>query len=172
MTDDELFQCPFVMMQEVGSLYIDDDEAPRLRDYLLKGGFLWVDDFWGSNAWAVWASQIRKVLPPGEYPIVDVPDDHPMFRTMFELRKGVPQVPSINFWYGSGGGTSERGADSAEVHVRGIFDRAGRLMVLMTHNTDISDSWEREGDDPSYFYTFSVDGYAVAVNVLLYVLTH
>jgi hypothetical protein len=70
--------------------------------------------------------------------------DHPIFRTMFELSKGVPQVPSINFWTGSGGGTSERGADSAQVHARGIFDRRGHLMVLQTHNTDISDSWERE----------------------------
>lgn len=172
LTDDELFQCPFVMMQEVGALYIDEQEAPRLRAYLLKGGFLWVDDFWGSYAWEVWAEQIRKVLPPGEYPIVDLPKDHPIFRTMFELPKGVPQVPSINFWLGSGGGTSERGADSAVVHVRGIFDAAGHLMVLMTHNTDISDSWEREGEDPNYFYRFSVEGYAVAMNVLLYAMTH
>jgi hypothetical protein len=73
---------------------------------------------------------------------------------------------------GSGGGTSERYEDSAEVHTRGIFDEHGRLMVLMTHNTDISDSWEREGMDPNYFYTFSVPGYAVAMNVLLHTMTH
>jgi hypothetical protein len=91
---------------------------------------------------------------------------------VFELRDGVPQVPSINFWYGSGGGTSERGADSAEVHARGIFDAAGRLMVFQTHNTDISDSWEREGDSQDYFYEFSVTGYALAVNVMVYTMTH
>ena len=172
LTDDELFQCPFIMMQEVGALYIDDEEAARLREYLLKGGFLWVDDFWGSYAWDAWVSQISKVLPPAEFPIVDLPKEHPMFRTMFEMRNGVPQVPSINFWYGSGGGTSERGADSAEVHARGIFDAAGHLMVFQTHNTDISDSWEREGEDRDYFYRFSVDGYALAVNVVLYAMTH
>jgi hypothetical protein len=172
LTDDGLFQCPFIMMQEVGALSIDEDEALQLREYFLKGGVLWVDDFWGSYAWDVWASQIRKVLPPSEYPIVDLASDHPIFRAMFELRNGVPQVPSINFWLGSGGGTSERGADSADVHVRGISDAAGRLMVLMTHNTDVSDSWEREGEDPAYFYRFSVEGYAVAMNVLLYAMTH
>lgn len=172
LTDDELFKCPFVMMQEVGSIYISDEEATRLRAYLLKGGFLWVDDFWGSYAWEVWESQIAKVLPPAEYPIVDLKPDHPLFRTMFELPKGVPQVPSISFWLGTGGGTSERGADSAQVHARGIFDRDGHLMVLQTHNTDISDSWEREAGDPRYFYQFSVEGYALAVNVILYLLSH
>jgi hypothetical protein len=171
LTDDELFQCPFIMMQEVGRLFFTEEDAARLRLYLRKGGFLWVDDFWGSYAWDVWASQIRKVLPPSEYPIIDLQADHPLFRTMFNLR-AVPQIPSIDFWYGSGGGTSERGADSAQVHARGIADEHGRLMVLMTHNTDVSDSWEREGEDPRYFYAFSVYGYEVAINVLLYTMTH
>jgi uncharacterized protein DUF4159 len=171
LTDDELFQCPFIMMQEVGRLLFSEEDAALLRTYLLKGGFLWVDDFWGSYAWDVWASQIRKVFPSAEYPIVDLPRDHPILHTMFDL-PAIPQVPSINFWYGSGGGTSERGSDSAQVHARIISDKGGRAMVLMTHNTDVSDSWEREGEDPKYFYTFSVPGYQVAMNVLLYAMTH
>jgi hypothetical protein len=171
LTDEELFQCPFILMAEVGAAHLDEQEARQLREYLLKGGFLWVDDFWGRGAWTVWVEEISKALPPAEYPIVDLPPDHPLYRTLFELR-GVPQIPSINFWLASGGLTSERGADSAEVHVRGIRDERGRLMVLMTHNTDIADSWEREGDDPDYFYRFSVDGYAVAINVLLYAMSH
>lgn len=171
LTGDELFQCPFIMMQEVGRLFFSNEDATQLRTYLLKGGFLWVDDFWGSYAWDAWASQIRKVLPPSEYPIVDLPPDHPIFHTMFDLR-AIPQIPGIGFWRGSRGGTSERGADSAEVHTRAISDRMGRVMVLMTHNTDVSDSWEREGEDPQYFYRFSVDGYKVAMNVLLYAMTH
>jgi len=171
LSDDELFQCPFIMMQEVGTLFFSPDDAARLRAYLLKGGFLWVDDFWGSYAWNVWASQIRKVFPAAEFPIADVPPEHPIFHTMFDL-KGVPQIPSINHWYGSGGGTSERGADSAKVQTRAISDADGRIMVLMTHNTDVSDSWEREGEDPDYFYKFSVPGYQVAINVVLYTMTH
>ncbi|MET0214739.1 MAG: DUF4159 domain-containing protein [Vicinamibacterales bacterium] len=172
LTDDALFQCPFIMMQEVGTLFFNDDDAKRLRTYLLKGGFLWVDDFWGSYAWDIWAAQIRKVLPPSEFPMFDLQPDHPIYHTMFDLKKGVPQIPSINFWYGSRGGTSERGADSAQVHARAIADAKGRVMVLMTHNTDVSDSWEREGEDPNYFYAFSVDGYQVAINVLIYAMTH
>jgi len=171
LTGDELFQCPFIMMQEVGRLLFNDEDATRLRAYLLKGGFLWVDDFWGSYAWDTWATQIRKVFPAADFPIVDLPADHPIFHTMFELR-GIPQIPGIGYWRGSGGGTSERGADSAQVHARGVSDRTGRLMVFMTHNTDVSDSWEREGEDPRYFYRFSVEGYQVAMNVLVYVMTH
>lgn len=172
LTDDTLFQCPFIMMQEVGSIYLDEEEARWLREYLVKGGFLWVDDFWGSYAWDVWASQITKVLPPAQFKNIDLPTDHPIFRTLFDLKNGVLQVPSISFWRGSGGGTSERYADSAEVHARGIVDATGRVLVLQTHNTDISDSWEREGEDTRYFYAFSVDGYAVAMNVLLYSMSH
>ena len=170
LTDDELFRCPFIFMQEVGRIFFADEDAASLRTYLLKGGFLWVDDFWGSYAWQVWEGQIQKVLPPSEFPIVDVPNNHPMFRTLFEVN-GVPQIPGIGTWrYGRR--TSERGADSAQVHTRGIFDQKGRLMVFITHNTDVSDSWEREGEDPSYFYQFSVPGYAVATDVLLYAMTH
>ena len=73
LTDDLLFQCPFIMMTEVGNTYFSPQEAERLREYLLKGGFLWADDFWGTWAWEVWAREIGKVLPPSEYPIVDVP---------------------------------------------------------------------------------------------------
>ena len=89
----------------------------------------------------------------------------------FPLKK-VPQIPGISYWWGSGGDTSEQGADSAVVHVRGVSDDHGRLMVLSTHNTDIADGWEREGVDARYFQMFSVEAYAVGVNVLLYAMSH
>ena len=146
LTSDELFQCPVIIMQEVGRLFFTSDDAARLRTYLLKGGFLWVDDFWGSYAWDVWEAEIRKVFPATEYPIVDLPRTHPLYHTMFDL-EGVPQIPAVGIWLGSGQ-TSERGADSAQVHARAISDANGRVMVFMTHNTDVSDSWEREGEDP------------------------
>ena len=171
LTDDLLFQCPFIMMTEVGSAYIDDTEAERLREYLLKGGFLWADDFWGEYAWDWWEAQLRKVLPSPDYPIVDLPPDHPLFRAQFQV-SGTPQIASINFWAGNGGYTSERGRESEQVHTRAILDAHGRIMVLMTHNTDVGDSFEREADDPQYFYTMSVPGYAFGVNTLLYALTH
>lgn len=171
LTDPALFQCPFVMMTEVGGLYLDDEEAATLRAYLLKGGFLWADDFWGSYAWQAFESQVRKVLPAAEFPIVDLPLDHPLFRTQFEVAR-VRQIPSINFWAGTGGGTSEAGRDSAEPHARAIVDRRGRMIVLITHNTDYGDSWEQEAADPHYFLEFAIDGYALGINTVLYAMTH
>ena len=169
LTGEELVRCPMILMQEVGRVYFTEEDAVALRAYLEKGGFLWVDDFWGSNAWDVWENEIRKVLPPPDYQIIDITPEHPIYHTLFELR-GVPQIPGIGTFLA--GRTSEMGADSAEVHVRAITDKQGRVMVFMTHNTDVSDSWEREGEDPEYFRRFSVDGYRVAVNVILYAMTH
>jgi hypothetical protein len=171
LTDDALFRCPFIMMTEVGSASIDEQEAERLREYLLKGGFLWADDFWGSYAWEWWVGQFSRVLNPAEYPIIDLPSNHPLFSSQFVIKK-VPQIASINYWAGSGGDTSERGADSAEAHARAVLDKHGNIMVLMTHNTDLGDSFEREADDPQYFYQMSVPGYAFGINALLYALTH
>jgi hypothetical protein len=171
ISGDELFQCPLVIMSAPGSAFIDDSEAPKLREYLLKGGMLWSDDSWGSYQWQHWVGELRKVLPAPEYPIFDVPLDHVLFRTQFEVTE-IPQIPNIGFFLRSGGRTSEQGADSAVPQVRAIADHTGRLMVLMTHNTDIQDAWEREGEDPSYFYAFSPKGYALGVNAILYALTH
>jgi hypothetical protein len=170
ITAPELSRCPILMAYEVGNFYIDDEEAAALRAYLLKGGFLWVDDFWGEYAWAIWEDQIRKVFPSGTHPITDVPLDHPIFNQVRLVPK-IPQIPSINYWLGSGGDTSER-RDSRQPHVREITDAQGRIMVLMTHNTDFGDSWEREGVDRGYFITFSVPGYAFGINVLVYAMTH
>jgi hypothetical protein len=172
LTDDTLFNCPFIMASDAGTIGINQAEGQRLREYLLKGGFLWVDDFWGSLAWEHWATQIGRVLPPSEFPIEDVPLHDAMLRGMFQLQQ-VPQITNIQFWRGTGGAeTSERGADSDEVHLRVIRDASGRAMVLMSHNTDVADSWEREGEDPAFFYQFSPNGYALGVNVLLHAMTH
>lgn len=171
LTNPAIYQCPFIMMTEVGAASFDPADAAALRNYLLKGGFLWVDDFWGSYAWDTWQAQIRKVLPAPEYRLVDLPKDHALFRMQFHLPKGVPQVSSIGFWLRAGH-TSERGSDSTEPHGRAIFDAHGRMLVFMTHNTDIGDSWEREAEDPRYFYNYSVHGYALGLNVLLYAMSH
>jgi hypothetical protein len=170
-TDDALYQCPMVIMTAPGSAVFDDEEAAALRTYLAKGGFLWADDFWGTDQWQQWESQLRKVLPAGDHPIADVPMDHPMLRAQF-IVTSIPQIPNIGYFRRSGGDTSERGSDSAVPSARIISDDHGRVLVLMTHNTDISDSWEREGEDASYFYAFSPPGYALGINVFLYAMTH
>jgi len=166
-----LSHCPFIMMTEVGSMYIDEQEAANLRRYLLKGGFLWADDFWGDFAWEVFDRQLRQALPASKFPIIDVGPDHALFTSIGGVHR-IPQIPSINFWGGPGGPTSERGAASATPHARAIFDDHKRVMVFITHNTDFGDAFEREGDSRAYFLEFSVEGYAVGVNVLLYAMTH
>ncbi len=172
LTDDALFDCPYLMASDVGTIGLSDAEALRLRLYLEKGGFLWVDDFWGDAAWEQWAHEFAKAMPPPEYAIVDVPLKDPVFHTMFEVTH-VPQVSNIRFWRATGGRvTSERGDESAVVHFRVVRDKHGRIVAVMTHNTDISDSFEREGDDPAFFQQFSPYGYALGIDVLLYAMTH
>jgi len=172
LTDEALFECPMTMASDVGTVGLSEPEAAQLRLYLLKGGFLWVDDFWGSEAWGQWSREIAKVLPPSDYPIVDVPLSDAIFTGQFVVT-AVPQITNIGFWRRSQGRlTSERGADSRDAHFRAIRDAHGRIMVAMTHNTDVADSWEREGEDPGFFYQFSPDGYALGINVLLYAMTH
>ena len=169
-TDPQLFLCPWVQMSDGGTAGFTEAEAVKLREYLLKGGFLWADDFWGDRAFEHLSSELSKILPASEYPVRDIPLSHPMYSTMFQIRK-LPQIPSIRIWrpYRV---TSERGPETDVVHFRGIADPGGRLMVLMTHNTDVADAWEREGEDRDYFQNFSPDGYAVGINVLLYTMTH
>jgi hypothetical protein len=169
LTDDQLFDCPMLIGTDVGTAALSDAEVQRLRQYLLKGGFLWVDDFWGTRAWEQWSDVIARVLP--EFPIVDTTPADPIRQAMFTIAE-VKQVPSIFSWGGPGSDPRERGTDSPHADFRVIADGHGRVMVAMTHNTDIGDSMEREGDDPQYFAAFSPEGYALATNIVLYALTH
>jgi len=170
LTDAKLYDCPFLIASDVGTIGIQSEEVSPLREYLLKGGFLWVDDFWGTEAWNQWEGEISKVLPPEEYPIEDISAADPIMREMFDLEK-VPQITNVTFWLKNNGKTSERDQDSAQVHVRAIRDKHRRIMVLMTHNTDIGDSFEREREDSEYSRLFSPPGYALGINVLLYAMT-
>ena len=169
-SQDELYECPFLFMSDVGTVGFSELEVVRLRDYLLKGGLIYVDDFWGEWAWRQWSSEIGRVLP--NHAIVDIEPDHMLMHALYEV-PGVPQVPSIQFWRRSGRrSTSEQGAASQTPHLRGIFDEDGRPLVIMTHNTDIADGWEREGEDDDFFYAFSPEAYALGINIVLYTLSH
>jgi hypothetical protein len=172
LAEDDIFSFPFLFMSDVGTIGITPVEARRLQEYLLKGGFLYVDDFWGTYAWEHWEREIRKVLPAGEYPIFDVQSDHVMLHMLYDIAD-IPQIPSIQHWRRNWGeGTSERGFDSAVPHLRAIEDGNGRIIVVMTHNTDIADGWEREGEEYEFFYRFSPEAYALAINIVLYALSH
>jgi len=173
LTDEALFQCPFTLMEDAGTAQFSDEEVQRLREYLVKGGFLLVTDYHGSWAKAQFDSEIGRVLPRNEYSIIDLtPPNHPIWNTLFQV-SSLPQMASIQTWRRSGGGTLERwNDDGAPPDARGIADRHGRLMVVMVHNTDMPDAWEREGEDPEYFYRFSPESYAMGIDILLYAMTH
>jgi hypothetical protein len=170
LTDPLIYRCPILHMEDVGVVRFSDEEVESLRAYLLKGGYLIVDDYWGSRAWDQWEYEIGRVLPPHAYPIVEIPPNHPVMNVLYDVKE-VEQVSNIRFWVQTGS-TSERGQDSAHVNFRGIADDKGRLMVVMAHNTDIPDTWEREGESKEYFDKFSPNGYAVGVNIVLYGMTH
>ena len=169
LTDDALFKCPYILMEDAGTADFSADEARRLREYLLKGGFVFASDYWGDWGRDQFDEQIGLALPPGQFPIVELPPHHSIWRTLFNVTN-VPQMPSIQSWRRTGGST-DRGV-VAPPSARGILDDRGRLMVVMLHNTDIPDGWEREGEDPEYFYRFSPDAYAVGINIVLYAMTH
>lgn len=172
LTDEaRLAHCPFIMLTEPGGTYFDAAEAKALREYLQRGGFLWADDFWGDYAFEHWMNELRKALPSAAYPMEELPLEHPLFHVLYDVKEKV-QIPSINFWYGTNGGTSERGRDSATPHVRAVSDRDGRVLVVMTHNTDFGDAFEREGDSREYFERFAGAGYAFGIDTLVYSMTH
>jgi hypothetical protein len=175
LTDDSLFQCPFTLMEDAGTARFTESEVERLREYLLKGGFLFVSDYHGTAASEQFNEEIGRALPRGQYPIVDLtpPDhDHALWHGMFSVAR-LPQIASIQTWRRTGGSTIERwNLDGAPPDARGIADDHGRLMVVMVHNSDIPDPWEREGEDKDYFFKFSPDAYAVGIDVVLYAMTH
>ena len=172
LTDEALFQCPFLFMEDAGTARFTNAEVDRLHDYLVKGGFLLVSDYHGNWARQQFDDEIRRALPAGQYPMVDMqPPNHPMWRTMFNVN-ALPQMASIQTWRRTGDTIERWNDDAGPPSVRGIADKEGRIMVVMVHNTDLPDPWEREGEDKDYFYRFSPDAYAVGIDILLYSMTH
>lgn len=170
LLDEDLYNYPFIYMIEVGSLYFSPEEAEALRDYLLRGGFLMVDDFWGEDEWRNFEFEFSKVFPPEEFPIVDIPLEHEIFHIVFELDE-YPQIPGLGMWERSGQ-TFERW-DAQEPHYRGVFDPNGRLMCVIAHNTDLGDGWEEEAKNPVYFDQFSKrKAYPLGINIVVYAMTH
>lgn len=171
LTDPELVNYPFIYLLEPGRLVFDEAEVEALRGYLLNGGFLMVDDFWGEDEWYNFYSEIKRVFPDREP--VELPLSHPIFHAVFDLKEK-PQIPAINVALAgrSQGITWER-PDAQEVHYKGIFDDKGRMMVIICHNTDLGDGWEREGENEWYFHEFSEKkAYPLGINIVFYAMTH
>ena len=164
LTDETLFQCPFIMMTEVGAAYIDDVEAEALRNYLLKGGFLWADDFWGEYEWQNVQEQFQKIVP--EYEIKDLPLSHPIFHAYLDVEE-VVQVPNI--YNAQRGITSEKGG--IVPHYMGVENKNGRLVAFIARNCDLGDAWEWI-NDPSYPVKYGLPAYKVGINVVIYAMSH
>jgi hypothetical protein len=173
LTDPALFDYPWLFMSGVGNIVIDDGEAAALRRYLLNGGFLMVDDFWGEREWESFAAAMGKVFPGRA--IEDVPRSHRIFHCLFDIPDERPlQTTNVNFArrYRSTGRTWER-EDAKEAHYRAVYDDRRRMMVFICHNTDTGDGWEEEGTDAWYFQEFSENKcYPLAFNVVFYSMTH
>lgn len=165
--DPNLFHCPFLKMQGGANYDFTPGEVATLRQYFLKGGFLWEDDNWTDADWESIRANLVAILP--DYPIVEISADHPLLSVLYKVAQ-VPQIPSIESWRRNGGQSDEFG--SGPPHLYAIFGENGRLMVLVSLNCDTSDSWEREGDNPDYFQRFSPTGYALGVDVAVWVMSH
>jgi hypothetical protein len=176
LTDPELFDHPFIYIVEPGALEFSEEEVKILRRYLLSGGFLMVDDFWGEREWLNLYEQMKRVFPERE--ATELSLEHPIFHCVFDLKEK-PQIPNVGLGTESldpnspvFGVTWER-PDARTVHYKGIFDDKGRMMVIICHNTDLGDGWEREGDNEGYFREFSEKrAYPLGINIIFYAMTH
>jgi Domain of unknown function (DUF4159) len=171
LTDDALFDYPFIYMLECGSLEFTDEEVVALRRYLLNGGFLMVDDFWGEAEWDNFYREIKRVFPEKEPQ--ELPIEHKLFHCVFDL-KAKPQIPAINIAIANKGtGITWEREDAKEVHYKALFDDKGRMMAIICHNTDLGDGWEREGEDEWYFREFSEKkAYPLGINIVYWAMTH
>jgi hypothetical protein len=165
LDDPDLRRFPFLYILEVGSMYLTPEEVEGIRSYLLAGGFMMVDDFWGTWQQASFEEQMQRIFP--EFPIVDLPLDHEVFHTFYDVKE-ILQVPAIdNYRYG--GRTWEQ--DGYVPYLKGVFDNEGRLMVVINGNTDLGDAWEW-AEQPDYPLKFSTYAFQMGVNFIVYAMSH
>lgn len=178
LTDDALQDYPFIYMVEPGDILLSSEETEALRNYLLNGGFMMVDDFWGDSEWQPFARAMGKVFP--DRPIIDLDLNHEIFNTVFPLSETLDELPQIpNAGQGQEsqytGVTWEprKGPSARDVHYRAILDDEDRIMVMICHNTDLGDGWEREGEYQYFFREFSEKkAYPLGINIIFYAMTH
>ncbi len=162
--DDEIFSYPWLYAVEVGRWELSDEEAAHLREYLLRGGFLMVDDFHGTVEWEGFMQSMRRIFPDRE--VVEIPDSHEVFHVLFDLDHKVQIPGSAALMMGR---TYEK--DGVEPHWRGIFDDDGRLMVVINFDMDLGDGWEL-ADEPDYPQAYTALAYRFGINYIMYSMTH
>ena len=163
--DDRIFDYPFIYFVEPGFLELSTEQAARLREYIMRGGFMFFDDFWGEYEWQNVQEQFHRILP--EYEIKNLPLSHPIFHSYLDIEE-VVQVPNI--------GNAQRGGDTSEKggvipYYMGIEDKNGRMVAFIARNSDLGDAWEWI-NDPSYPVKYGLPAYKVGVNVIIYAMSH
>lgn len=168
---EQMRNYPFIYMIEPGHISLTEGDAKVMRDYMLNGGFIMVDDFWGEEEWDTFYVALKQIFPDREPQ--ELPLEHEVFHMVFPL-KVKPQIPSVGHAMAgrSQGITAER-FDAQTPHYRAIFDDKKRIVMMICHNTDLGDGWEEEGTDPWYFREFSEKyAYPLGINIVFYALTH
>ena len=164
---DDIFYWPFLMVGLAGYWDLSDQQVAKLREYLLRGGFLFADSFFGSGSWVGFERGLSRIFP--DRPIIDLEGSHPVFHTVYEIPAlAETQIPNMNSLMGGGGGFQ---GDGWEPHWRGIEDDDGRLMVLIAFNNDLADSWQW-ADHPRYPGDKVNLGLRLAVNIAVYAMSH
>ncbi len=163
---DDFFNWPWLIAGEMGDWKLTDAQARTLREFLLRGGFLMLDDFWNADEYARFDESMRKVFP--DHPVVDIDNADAIFHTVYDLDDRY-QVPGR--WALGGRGGMARRAEGTVPHWMGVYDDQKRLMVAICFNNDVGDSWEW-ADDPAYPERYSALGIRIGVNYVVYAMTH
>ena len=161
----DLFDYPFAYMLEVGSLRLSQRDAENLREYLLRGGFIFIDDFHGEREWRQFYNEFKKIFPKREP--VDIPISHHIFRCFFKIEE-LMQIPGLRSIFS--GRTYER-FDGYPAYCRGVYDDRGRLMMMINFNTDLGDAWEHAAEN-YYPREYSDMALKMGINAVIYALTH
>jgi len=163
--DPQIFTYPFLYIVEPGYMDINEKEAIILREYLARGGFLMLDDFWGEREWSNVVEQMRMILP--DTPMQELPLTHPVFHCYFDIEE-VVQVPNYhNYVYRHQ--TSEK--DGIVPHYHALLDESGRILVFIARNADNGDAWEWI-EQPDYPLKYGLAAYRLGMNLIVYSMTH
>jgi len=159
---DDVYDWPWIYAVQVGEWGLTAEQAKIMREYLLRGGFFMADDLHGTLEWQMFYERIKQVFP--DRPIVEIPDNDPIFHTVYDLddRYQIPGAEHLDRGYK---------ADGKGAHWRGIYDDKGRIMIAISVNSDVGDSWEW-ADSPEYPEKFSALGIRIGVNYIIYAMTH
>jgi hypothetical protein len=162
--DDRIFDYPILYVVEPGFMEVSPEQAARLREYIMRGGFIFLDDFWGEYEWQNVQQQFHKIVP--ELEIKELSLTHPIFHSYLDVEE-IVQVPNV--YNAQRGITSEKGG--VVPYYMGIENKNGRLMVFMARNSDLGDAWEWI-NDPAYPVKYGLPAYKVGINVVIYAMSH